>query len=51
MLSTKAICSDYMSGKNTGKCAEPCKVTFDIGNVTIQLIIEKEKILVMIVSP
>ena len=26
MLSTTDICSDYVSGKDYGKCAEPCKL-------------------------
>ena len=33
MLSTSDICSDYVSGKDTGKCAEPCNFTFDIGDI------------------
>jgi hypothetical protein len=33
MFSTTDICSDYVAGKKYGKCAEPCKVTFDIGDI------------------
>ena len=34
MLNLQDICSDFVSGKKNGKCADPCDTKLDIGNIT-----------------